>query len=97
MGLSLDTKERPDVSIVERTLSELARLVRKLRWIGMQEEAEQMQLVLRRVDSAAILLAGPHDTDLAVSFQQVVHPVRTWEAEGVETSVFPRRGPDEHP
>jgi len=29
----------------------------------MEAEAEQMQFVLRRVDLAAILLAGPFDTD----------------------------------
>lgn len=29
----------------------------------MEEEAEQMQFVLRRVNLAATLLAGPFDTD----------------------------------
>ena len=58
-----DVRERPDVSAEQRTSSELAKLIRKLRWIGMEAEAEQMQFVLRRVDLAAILLAGPFDTD----------------------------------
>ena len=60
-----DVRERPDVSAEQRTSSELAKLVRKLRWIGMEAEAEQMQFVLRRVDLAAILLAGPFDVSRA--------------------------------
>jgi hypothetical protein len=63
MEISSDTIERPDVSVVERTSKELAKLVRKLRWIGMEEEAEEMQLAQHCVDSACIFLAGPHDTD----------------------------------
>lgn len=59
----VDIQERPDVSVVEHTSSELAKMVRKLRWIGMEEEARQMQVMLRRINSAATLLAGPHDTD----------------------------------
>lgn len=62
MGISSETKERPDVPAVERTSKELAKLVRKLRWIGMEKEAEQMQIVLHCVDFASFLLAGPHDT-----------------------------------
>ena len=36
MGISWDVKERPDVSIGERTSSELVKLVKKLRWIGVE-------------------------------------------------------------
>ena len=63
MGISSSITERPDVSVEERTSSELVKLVKKLRWIGMEEEAEQVQVVLRAVDPAATLLAGPWDTD----------------------------------
>ena len=63
MEILSDTKERPDVSAVERTSSDLAKLIRKLRWIGMEEEAKQMQRVLRHVESASILLVEPHETD----------------------------------
>jgi hypothetical protein len=63
MEISFDAQQCPDVSIVEHTSSELIKLVRKLRWIGMDEEAMQMQALLRRIDSAAVLLADPQETD----------------------------------
>jgi hypothetical protein len=63
MEESFDVGQRQDVPIGERTSSELVNLVKKLRWIGMEEEAEHVQTVLRRVDSSATLLAGPWDTD----------------------------------
>ena len=63
MGDSLGIRERADVPVGERTSTELVRLVKKLRWIGMEEEAERIQIVLRRIDSTATLLAGPWDTD----------------------------------
>lgn len=52
-----------DAPVGERTSSELVKLVKKLRWLGMEQEAEQVQIVLRRVDPAATLLGGPWDTD----------------------------------
>lgn len=58
-----EAREQPDVSLEQRTSRELAKLVRKLRWIGMEEEAEQVQFVLRRIDMTSALLAGPFDTD----------------------------------
>jgi hypothetical protein len=58
MGLASNIKERPDVSVEERTSSELVKLVKKLRWIGMEDEAEQIQVVLRGVDLATTLLAA---------------------------------------
>jgi hypothetical protein len=58
-----DIEERPDVAFAERTPSELVNLIKKLRWIGMEEEAARIQVLLRRADAAATLLAGPWDTD----------------------------------
>ena len=63
MAISSNLKERPNVSVEERSSIELVRLVNKLRWIGMEEEAEQVQIVLRAVDPSATLLAGPWETD----------------------------------
>ncbi len=63
MGTSSNIEEHPHSPIEERTSTELVKLVKKLRWIGMEEEAEQVQIVLRAVDPAATLLAGPWDTD----------------------------------
>jgi hypothetical protein len=60
--------EPPEVSPVERSVTELIKRIRKLRWIGLENEAEQLQaqlqLALRRVDEPrGTLLAGPCDTD----------------------------------
>ena len=58
-----DVRERPEVAVAERTPSELVNLIKKLRWIGMEEEAARVQVLLLRADAAATLLAGPWDTD----------------------------------
>jgi hypothetical protein len=55
--------ERPEVALAERTPTELVKLIKKLRWMGMEEEAARIQILLRRIDAAATLLAGPCDTD----------------------------------
>jgi hypothetical protein len=59
----LDVVDRSQVPIAERTPSELVNLIKKLRWIGLEEEAAQIQILLRRANAAATLLAGPYDTD----------------------------------
>ena len=58
-----ETTERTDVTVAERTPGELVKLIKKLRWIGMEKEAAQIQVLLRRADARATLLAGPWDTD----------------------------------
>jgi hypothetical protein len=58
-----ETTERTELTLAERTPSELANLVKKLRWLGMEEEAAQVQVLLRQADAAVTLLAGPWDTD----------------------------------
>jgi hypothetical protein len=63
MGDSFGMREHADVPLGERTSSELVELVKKLRWIAMEEEAERIQIMLRRIDSTATLFAGPWDTD----------------------------------
>jgi hypothetical protein len=58
-------RDKMDVSPEERTSCELVTLIRKLRWIGMETEAGELQTVLRKVppDRRASLLAAPHSTD----------------------------------
>jgi hypothetical protein len=50
MEINPDVKERPsqraDVSAEERALSALIKWIRKLRWIGMETEAEKLHIVL---------------------------------------------------
>ena len=47
----------------ERRARELVKLVRKLRWIGEDDEAERLQTRLRVDDCRACVLASPRDTD----------------------------------
>jgi hypothetical protein len=63
MEVSSSPTPRPDVPVGERTSVELVKLVKKLRWMGLEEEAQQVQVVLHDVDPTATLLAGPWDTD----------------------------------
>ncbi len=63
MADCFDISDRAGVPVEERSSIELVRLVNKLRWIGMEREAAEVQVVLRRVDAAATLLAGPWETD----------------------------------
>jgi hypothetical protein len=43
--------------------SDLVKLIQKLRWMGMDREAEQLQRVLRLLPETDSVLAAPHDTD----------------------------------
>jgi hypothetical protein len=55
--------EHPDVSAEEHAAHDLIQRILKLRWMGMEDEAMQMQLVLRRVEPGVTVMAGPYDTD----------------------------------
>lgn len=63
MGYLLERGDRADVPLEERSSSELVKLVKKLRWMGLEDEAARVQLVLSEVDCRATLLDGPCDTD----------------------------------
>jgi hypothetical protein len=66
MEILLGQQNPPDVSAEQQTSNELVKLIRKLHWIGMEQEAEgaETQLAqLRRVTPADGVFAGPHDTD----------------------------------
>jgi hypothetical protein len=49
----------------QRTANELVKLIRKLRWMGLEREAEKVenQLILRRVQAADSVIAASHETD----------------------------------
>jgi len=55
--------ELPDVSADQRAANELTKLIRKLRWIGMEGEAERLQALLRRAPQSGQVVAEPNDTD----------------------------------
>jgi hypothetical protein len=53
------------VSIEQRPSSEWARLIRKLRWIGMEEEARRLELAVSTLppEERDSVSAGPFSTD----------------------------------
>jgi hypothetical protein len=53
----------PALSAEEQVSSDLVNRIRKLRWMGMQEEAEQLQMTLRRVPHSDCVIVVPRDTD----------------------------------
>ena len=46
-----------------RNVRDIKKMIVKLRWIGMEDEAELMSAELLRVAPAECLLLGPLDTD----------------------------------
>jgi hypothetical protein len=59
-------KQQPsDTSAGQRASNELVKLIRKLRWLGMEEEAQglQKELERRRATAADSVLATAADTD----------------------------------
>jgi hypothetical protein len=55
----------PQVSSEQKRSGELVKLVRKLRWMGMNDEAEQVekQLLLQQVPAADSVIAASRETD----------------------------------
>jgi hypothetical protein len=60
-----DTLEVRTDSAVPSSPAELAKLIRKLRWIGLDDEARRLQLVMRTlpVDERGSVSIGPFSTD----------------------------------
>jgi len=56
-------QERPKTPANERASHELILRILKLRWMGLEREAERVEVALRHVDPQCTLLAGPFDTD----------------------------------
>jgi hypothetical protein len=54
-----------DVSPEQKAAREVVKLIRKLRWIGLEREARELQTALSEFpsDKRASVLAGPHSTD----------------------------------
>jgi hypothetical protein len=65
MGTSPKQKEPPDVSVKQRKSNELVKMIRKLRWMGMEEEAKRIQTELTHADvgPADSVVAAPRETD----------------------------------
>jgi hypothetical protein len=55
----------PDGPGEHRTANELVKLIRKLRWMGLEREAEKAenQLILAKVQAADSVIAASRETD----------------------------------
>jgi len=51
------------LSADEQVSRDLVNRIRKLRWMGMQQEAEELQLTLCRVPHSDCVIVVPRDTD----------------------------------
>jgi hypothetical protein len=60
-----ERQKSPDVSAEQKLSNDLIRLIRKLRWMRMDDQAKQAQVELARCRSkpAETVIAGPADTD----------------------------------
>jgi hypothetical protein len=63
MGPLARNERRPDVAGEQKAACDLVKRIRKLRWMGMEEEAERLQVELRGIRQADSVLAAPADTD----------------------------------
>jgi hypothetical protein len=56
---------RPVLGPEQPTSAELVKMIRKLRWIGLEEEAKQLQLALNRFppDERGVVLGAPVECD----------------------------------
>lgn len=59
----LDIKKHTDVFDAQRTSSELLKLARKLRWMGIEDEADRVQSTLRMTGQAGRVLSAHRETD----------------------------------
>lgn len=57
----METERKSSTGQVE--VDELKHLIHKLRWMGLDQEAETACARLSRISPTATILAGPHDTD----------------------------------
>jgi hypothetical protein len=62
METSLEPLKLPEISARQQA-NELTKLIRKLRWMGMEEEAERAETALGGISPAYNVLATPSDTD----------------------------------
>jgi hypothetical protein len=65
MEMRDDKEHSPDGLAAQRTSNELIKLIRKLRWMGLEKEAERVrsQLTLREVPATDSVVAAAGETD----------------------------------
>ena len=64
MPMTLEQPKHNDAAQDENGTNELVRQIRKLRWMGLEEEAERLQRELtRRCADSDSVIATPRETD----------------------------------
>ena len=63
MGMQVSSHARVDVHVKDRLAAEFRKRIVKLRWMGLDDEAERLQHVLRSMRLNDVLLSEPRDTD----------------------------------
>ena len=64
MPMPLERPKRDDVAEGESRANDLVKRIRKLRWMGLEEEAERLQQELtRRCADSDSVIATPRETD----------------------------------
>ena len=63
MGAHTEITKPPEVSAVTRKEDEIIKKIRKLRWIGLHDEAFQLERRLLGSMSAEVVRSGPIGTD----------------------------------
>ena len=85
MEVLLGQQDPADVSVDQRTSSELVKLIRKLRWMGLEREAEKVenQLTLRKAQADSVIAASfpelrkrPYSSSRTVSRSPTRSPIR---------------------
>jgi hypothetical protein len=56
-------KDLPDVSPDQRASNDIIKLIRKLRWMGMEGEAERLRKALAGMPRLDSVVAEPRETD----------------------------------
>lgn len=63
MGMSPSLEQRPGACAEKRATLRLVEKILKLRWMGLEKEARELELKLQKIESGATLLADPCGTD----------------------------------
>jgi hypothetical protein len=63
MNTNLAFEKQPSAPTDEQVSNDLVKQIRKLRWIGMDGEAEFLQITLRHLQATDVVLGTAAETD----------------------------------
>ncbi len=63
MNTNLAFEKQASAPTDEKVSNDLVKQIRKLRWIGMDGEAESLQIALRHIQAADVVLGTAAETD----------------------------------